>query len=169
MLCFVMPTVARTNRWIILFGIRFQPSELAKISLVLFLAYFLEPKKHRLNEWRLVRRRHHGAGPLLILKEPDFGTALLIFAIGGLMLFLGGVKFRYLAALGAVAVAVFAVYLFSATTGSKGSQLSCLPDKDILGNGFQVSIQARRGLGRPPRGQPRPEHTKAVLSALRPH
>ena len=52
MLCFVMPTVAKTNRWIQLFGIRFQPSELAKISLVLFFAYYCEAKKDKLNEWK---------------------------------------------------------------------------------------------------------------------
>lgn len=137
--CFVMPSIARVNRWVILFGIRFQPSELAKVSLVLYLAYFLEQKKHRLHEWRVLVSpiATMGLVTLLILKEPDYGTALLIFAIGGLMLYLGGVKFRYLAALGAVAVAVFAVYLFSASYRVQRIATFMSPDKDIQGKGFQ--------------------------------
>src|SRR4030042_3118980 len=39
--CLVMPSVARVNRWISFFGIHFQPSELAKVSLVLYLPHFL--------------------------------------------------------------------------------------------------------------------------------
>ena len=43
--CFVMPTIARVNRWVILFGVRFQPSELLKLLLVAFLAGYLEDKQ----------------------------------------------------------------------------------------------------------------------------
>jgi cell division protein FtsW len=137
--CFVMPSVARVNRWVSLFGVRFQPSELAKISLVIYLAYFLEQKRHRLHEWRIL------VSPLaimslvtmLILKEPDYGTAILIFAICGLMLYLGGVKLRYLAVLGTVFVAVFAIYLFSARYRVERVTSFISPDKDIQGKGFQ--------------------------------
>jgi cell division protein FtsW len=137
--CFVMPSVARVNRWVSLFGIRFQPSELAKVSLVLYLAYFLEQKRHRLHEWRILVPpiTIMGLVTLLILKEPDFGTAILIFVICGLMLYLGGVRLRYLAALGAVSVAVFAVYLFSANYRVERVASFMSPDKDIQGKGFQ--------------------------------
>jgi len=137
--CFVMPSVARVNRWVSLFGIRFQPSELAKISLVLYLAFFLEQKKHRLHEWRVMVPpiAIMGLVTLLILKEPDYGTALLIFAICGLMLYLGGVKLRYLATLGAAAAIVFAVYLFSASYRVERIATFMSPDKDIQGKGFQ--------------------------------
>ena len=42
-LCFVMPAIENTNRWIFFSGIRFQPSELAKISLILFFAFYFLP------------------------------------------------------------------------------------------------------------------------------
>ena len=137
--CFLMPPISRVSRWVILFGIRFQPSELAKVSLVLYLAYFLEQKKHRLHEWRVLFQpiAIMGLVTLLILKEPDYGTALLLFAICSLMLCLGGVKFRYLAALGAVALAVFALYLFSARYRVERVTSFMSPDKDIRGKGFQ--------------------------------
>jgi cell division protein FtsW len=137
--CLVMPSVARVNRWINLFGIRFQPSELAKISLVLYFAYFLEQKKHRLHEWRVLAAPLAiiGLFTLLILKEPDYGTAILIFGICGLMLYLGGVKLRYLAALGAAAGVVFAVFLFSASYRVDRIATFMSPEKDIRGKGFQ--------------------------------
>jgi cell division protein FtsW len=137
--CFVMPSVARVNRWVSLFGVRFQPSELAKVSLVLYLAHFLDQKRLRLHEWRVLAAPAAVMGlvTLLILKEPDYGTALLIFAICCLMLYLGGVKLRYLAALGAAAGAVFAVYLFSASYRVERIASFMAPDKDIMGRGFQ--------------------------------
>ena len=146
--CFVMPTIARVNRWVILFGIRFQPSELAKLSLVLYLAHYLEKKKDRIHEWKtlILPVAVMGGIALLILKEPDFGTALLISAIGGLMLYLGGARLLHLGALGALAGAVFAFYLFSASyrlnriTGFVSTQ------KDILGRDFQAH-QAKLAIG----------------------
>ena len=137
--CFIMPSVARVNRWISLFGIRFQHSELVKVSLILYLAYYLEQKKHRLQEWRVLVQPLGiiGLVTILILKEPDYGTALLLFAICGLMLFVGGVKFRYLAALALIAGAVFTVYLFSAHYRVDRITSFISPEKDLLGKGFQ--------------------------------
>jgi cell division protein FtsW len=137
--CFVMPSVARVNRWISLFGIQFQPSELVKVNLIIYLAYYLEQKKHRLHEWRVLVQPLGIIGliTILILKEPDYGTALLLFAICGLMLFIGGVKLRHLAALGLVAGAVFTVYLFSANYRVDRITSFISPEKDLLGKGFQ--------------------------------
>jgi cell division protein FtsW len=137
--CFVMPSVARVNRWISLFGIRFQPSELVKVSLIIYLAYYLDQKKHRLHEWRVLVQPLGMIGlvTILILKEPDYGTALLLFAICGLMLFIGGVKLRYLTVLGLVAGAVFTVYLFSANYRVDRITSFISPEKDLLGKGFQ--------------------------------
>ena len=83
-LCFLMPTVAKTNRWIVVPGFRFQPSELAKISLVLFLAWYLDRQPGP-------DPRDQAAPPsrsasslfvvVLILREPDFGTAVLTFGL----------------------------------------------------------------------------------------
>jgi cell division protein FtsW len=81
--CMFMPAIGHTNRWLVFFGLRFQPSELAKISLILFIAKYLSRKKENINELSSL------AVPitilmifiLLIIKEPDYGTAILIFLI----------------------------------------------------------------------------------------
>ena len=148
MLCFVMPTVARTNRWIQLFGIRFQPSELAKISLVLFLAWYAEAKRDKLNEWKTL------ALPvgvvflfiILVVMEPNYSMAIFIAGLAAATLFLAGVRIRYFAALGAVGAVLFTVYLFQASYRMERIQGFLSPDKDPLGTSFQV-IQSKLAVG----------------------
>jgi cell division protein FtsW len=140
LLCLAMPSVAHTNRWVILFGVRFQPSELAKISLILFLATYAEAKKDTINEIKTL------AVPVavlivtivLVLLEPDFGTAVLLAALAAMVLFIGGVKLRYLAAAGLLALALFGFYLVQADYRVKRIQGFLAADKDVLGAGYQV-------------------------------
>ncbi len=147
-LCLAMPSVARTNRWIVLPGLRFQPSELAKISLILFLATYAEAKKDTINELKTL------AIPLavliisivLVLLEPDFGTAVLIAVLAAMVLFIGGVKFRYLAAAGLLAAALFGFYLIQADYRVKRIEGFFSADKDVLGSGYQVD-QSKLALG----------------------
>jgi len=147
-LCFGMPAVAKTNRWVILFGIRFQPSELAKISLILFLALYLDKKKDKLDELPvlLVPLGVLFLFVLLILKEPDFGTALLIFGISALLLYIGGVKLEYFAYLGLASLPVFAFYLFHARYRVDRFLAFLAPDKNLLSTNFQVA-QSKLAVG----------------------
>jgi cell division protein FtsW len=139
-LCLAMPSVAHTNRWVLLFGVRFQPSELAKISLILFLATYAEAKKDTINQPRTL------AVPVavlvvaivLVLLEPDFGTAVLLAGLAAMILFIGGVKMRYLAAAGLLAAALFGFYLVQADYRVKRVQTFFAADKDTLGSGYQV-------------------------------
>jgi cell division protein FtsW len=98
------------QRWFRFASISVQPSELAKVSIVLFLAWALERKGDE------IRRFWKGWLPLmvpplvvsgLVLIEPDFGTALFLMAIAMLMLFLAGVPLWHM--LAGVAAAVPAV------------------------------------------------------------
>ncbi len=147
-LCLLMPALANTNRWIQLFGLRFQPSELAKISLILFFASYFNRKKEKLNEFRTL------IFPLtvlflfilLIIKEPDYGTALLIFIICSIMLFIGGVKFKHLCYLGILFLGLFAFYLFQASYRIDRVFTFLSPAKDPQGAGFQ-SIQSQLAVG----------------------
>jgi cell division protein FtsW len=147
-LCFVMPAIGNTNRWISLAGIQFQPSELVKISLILFFASYFSKKQDKNGEWQIL------VFPLailclfilLILKEPDYGTALLILALSAVMLYLGGVKLKYLLGLGIVSGAVFGFYLFQADYRVARLFAFISPDKDPQGIGFQV-IQSKLAVG----------------------
>lgn len=111
-LCFV-PGIGRrfngSNRWIHL-GITVQPSELAKFTVVLFLAAWVQDNRRRVREFV-----HGVVQPLmvmgaiagLILIETDFGTTALITAAGLGVLFMGGMALRHLGALAAALAGVF--------------------------------------------------------------
>jgi cell division protein FtsW len=87
-----------THRWVRLGAMSFQPSELAKPALILFLAFFLEGRLKSINDWR------HTVLPavvpallfaLLIVKQPDLGTAVVCLAITATILYLAGMRLRY--------------------------------------------------------------------------
>ena len=147
-LCLIMPGVARTNRWIVLAGLRFQPSEMAKISLILFLATYAEAKKDTLNELKTLALPVAVlvAAIVLVLLEPDFGTAVLLAALAAMVLFIGGVKLRYLAAAGLLASALFGFCLVQADYRVKRIEGFFAADKDLLGSGYQVG-QSKLALG----------------------
>ncbi|MGQ9589799.1 MAG: putative lipid II flippase FtsW [Planctomycetota bacterium] len=98
----LVPQVGRdvnaARRWLPLGGLQFQPSELAKLAVVLFLGGFLAGGRDR------ARRFFRGFVPasaavlpvfLLILVEPDLGTAIFVLALALCVLFLGGVPLSY--------------------------------------------------------------------------
>ena len=147
-LCFAMPTVANTNRWVLLGGIRFQPSELAKISLVLFLAWFIDRKRERIRE-PLVLGIPLGVTALvavLILREPDFGTGVLVFALGLAVLFLGGMRLKYFAYLALVVPPVLAAYLLSAPYRVERLMAFLSPNQSASDLTFQVT-QSKLAVG----------------------
>lgn len=147
-LCLLMPALAKTNRWIQFFGLRFQPSELAKISLILFFAFYFDRKKEKMNEFQTLL---FPLGVLflfilLIIKEPDYGTALLVFLICSIMLFIGGVKLKYFLCLGILSLGLFAFYLFQASYRLDRIIAFLSPTKDPQGAGFQI-IQSKLAVG----------------------
>ncbi len=144
----IMPVVSKTNRWIELMGLRFQPSELAKISLILFLASYFDRKKEKLDEFKTL------VFPLailllyvlMIIKEPDYGTALLIFFIFSIMLFMAGVKIKHLLVLIAGSVGLFGFYLFQASYRLERVLAVLSPTTDPQGKSFQI-IQSKLAVG----------------------
>ena len=87
-----------THRWIRFGGFSFQPSELAKPVLILFLAYFLENKLKAMDDWR--HTLLPAAIPIvlfagLIVLEPDLGTAIACVAISATILYVAGMRLRY--------------------------------------------------------------------------
>jgi cell division protein FtsW len=147
-LCFLMPSVAKTNRWISLGGIRFQPSELAKISLVLFLAWYLDRRKDKIQEPRTVLAPAAVIAlfALLIMKEPDFGTALFVFFLGLILLCLGGLRPKDFVYLGLFSLPVFAYYVFAASYRLERILAFVAPDHSPQSVNFQIN-QSKIALG----------------------
>src|SRR6185437_4116087 len=96
---FLMRDSHGASRWIRVGSLSFQPSEIAKPVLVLFLAWFLQNRMGSIEDFRasiLPAALPSLIFIVLILQEPDFGTALVCAVITALMLYLAGLNWRYL-------------------------------------------------------------------------
>jgi cell division protein FtsW len=96
-----LPAVNGTHRWIRAGALSFQPAELAKLAIVLFLAYHVERRADRINELvtlfpALLLVSWFG---FLILIQQDLGTAFCLVLTCGVVLFAAGVRLKYFAAL----------------------------------------------------------------------
>lgn len=95
-------------RWLALGPVRIQPSELAKVVLVLWLAYSLSKKGERVKSFWVGLVPHLlvvGILMALCLKQPDFGSAVVLFCLTLMLLFVAGVRLPHLG----VTLAIFAV------------------------------------------------------------
>ena len=89
-----------THRWFRVGAFSFQPSELAKPALILFLAYFLEARTKLMDDWR--NTLSPAAAPVLVLLalivlQPDLGTAIACAGIAACILYVAGMRLRYFA------------------------------------------------------------------------
>lgn len=138
---FFMPGSHHTHRWIRFGHVSFQPSEVAKPALVLFLAWFLQDRVDQLDDWR--RALLPAALPsllfiALILKEPDLGTALVCAAVTTLMLYLAGAQIKYLF-FAALAASPVLYYMLFHVAWRRARLVAFLnPEKDPRGTGFHI-------------------------------
>ncbi len=105
-------TAGGASRWIQLGPINIQPAEIAKLALILWLAYSLSKKRESIRSFQIGFLPHvlmAGILALLCLKQPDFGSAVMITLLTFVLLFTAGARLGYL--LGAVLVALPIAYL----------------------------------------------------------
>jgi cell division protein FtsW len=138
-----------TRRWFGIGGFGIQPSELAKLAAILFTASILERRRHRINEvqYSLLPIGVIVGGIVgLILLEPDFGTAVSLLAVIGVMVFAAGISYRYM--LGAALLALPALYVILMQADYRRRRLLTFMDPwaDPLGDGFQI-IQSLIAVG----------------------
>jgi cell division protein FtsW len=143
------PEVNGTRRWFAVAGFGIQPSELAKLAAVLFAALTLERRLSRINDVT------HSLPPLalvvgglvgLILLEPDFGTAVSLLAVIGVMVFAAGLSYKYIAGALALMLPVLAVVLMQRSYRIDRLLIFLDPWSDPLGGGFQI-IQSLIAVG----------------------
>ncbi len=130
------------QRWLDLGFFRFQPSEIAKVTLALMLAKYIAAIKHRhlrLRELSAVAIIC-GVPVALIALQPDLGTAVTLIPIGFAAAFLGGIRARYYVILGLVLlVAVPTVYVFGLRNYQRERIQTFLnPENDPQDAGWQV-------------------------------
>ncbi|GAP66197.1 cell elongation-specific peptidoglycanbiosynthesis regulator RodA [Mizugakiibacter sediminis] len=135
-------------RWLDLKIVRFQPSELLKLTMPMMVAWYLHPRalppswKHTAVVGALIALP---AG--LIAEQPDLGTALLVAASGAFALFLSGLSWWRIGALvGAVAAAAPVAWHFMHEYQRNRVRMFLDPEADPLGNGWHI-IQSKIAVG----------------------
>ena len=136
------------RRWLNLGIGRFQPSELMKIALPLMLAWYFQKREARINLGDFVLAAILIAVPVwLIERQPDLGTALMLAACGFYVLYLAGLSWKVMLALG-LAAAIAAPLLWPHLHGYRQERILTFldPSRDPLGAGYH-STQASIALG----------------------
>ena len=129
------------RRWVQLPGTRFQPSEFAKIALIIALAHYCERKGRKMDTFKYGMLLPGLAMSLflgLIFLEPDWGSTALLAVVCGLMLFLAGTKIRYMA-MPVIGLMAAGGYLLSQNTVRLNRIMSWLdPEGTKQGVGYQA-------------------------------
>ncbi|HEX2456368.1 MAG TPA: putative lipid II flippase FtsW [Vicinamibacterales bacterium] len=141
--------VKGATRWLGFAGLGVQPSELAKIAVIMFTAALLERRMERIDEVSyslLPIGVVVGAIVGLILIEPDLGTAVSVLMIAAVMVFAAGIHYRYL--VGLFLTSLPALYLLLMTSDYRRRRVTAFLDpwSDPLGSGFQI-IQSMIAVG----------------------
>lgn len=101
------------TRWLEIGGFQFQPSDIAKIMLILFYAQFIMKYRDKLNSFRILCFAILLAGPplLLIYKQPDLSTTILFALLFCAILFVGGLSWKIIGGVLAIVVPAALVFL----------------------------------------------------------
>jgi cell division protein FtsW len=137
------------RRWMRLGAVTFQPSELAKIALVLWLARSLARKQERVRTFSVGFLPHMVMLALfafLLMLEPDFGTAVVLAAVTFGMLFVAGAPLRHLLAVAVAAAPVAAVLIWKSPYRIQRMLTFLDPWKDPRGHGYQT-VESLLGFG----------------------
>jgi rod shape determining protein RodA len=137
------------QRWLDLGGFRFQPSEIMKLAVPMMIAWYI-------SRFNLPPKLHHvligfllvGIPTLLIARQPDLGTSLLIASSGIFALFLAGMSWRFIGGI-AIATSAFTpiMWIFLMKDYQKQRVLTFLnPESDPLGSGYHI-IQSQIAIG----------------------
>ncbi|HEX9776268.1 MAG TPA: putative lipid II flippase FtsW [Actinomycetota bacterium] len=141
--------VGGSSRWLVLGPMRFQPSEMAKLALLLTGADLCVRKGRRLRTYKDVLVPYGiiaGIVGALVMAQPDLGTTIILGGITGAVLFVGGVRLRILSGFGLTGLGAGAMLAMSA--GYRRARIASFADpfSDPLNAGYQA-VQSQIALG----------------------
>ena len=101
------------QRWVSIAGIRFQPSETAKILLILFYAQYIMKHKETISSLKTIISMLVLLAPplLLIYRQPDLSTTIMIALLFCVLIFMGGLSYKIIFGVMAIAVPLFVIFL----------------------------------------------------------
>jgi len=128
------------TRWVSIFGISFQPSELLKLSILIYTAKLLADRQSELSEQRTFNAPViiFVAAALLVMKQPDLGTVIIVGALMVIVMFLGGLPVLRLAGLVTVGAALTLAVSMAAEYRRARLFAFLHADSDPLNTGYQT-------------------------------
>jgi cell division protein FtsW len=144
-----MRPVNDVHRWLRVGPLSFQPAELAKLSVILFLAYHLERRADKVNQFLpslFPALLLLGWFAFLVFIQPDLGTSAALILTGCVMLFLAGVRLRYFATLVVLGLPVLYQAIMVAAYRRDRIEAFFNPWADARGSGYQI-IQSLIAVG----------------------
>lgn len=134
------PEMNGSRRWFLVGGLSLQPSEAAKLALVLFLAYQLDREPEGVNRPEILTPCALATGLIagLVLLEPDLGTTALLLGVSFAMMFLAGLGWRWVLAGAALVPPVLAALVLAAPYRRERLLAFLDPEADPLGAGYQT-------------------------------
>ncbi len=142
-------TIRGTAGWISFGFFQVQPVEIAKVTLIIFLASFISKKKSELSEWSRVIASLILSSILifLVLKQPDLGSSLVLTVIWGGMILASGLRLKHLIVLGLLGGILIAGSWFVLEDYQKNRINTFIhPELDPQGSGYNV-LQAIVAVG----------------------
>jgi len=138
---FLLDRAHNTHRWIRWSGFSFEPSELAKPALILFMAFFLESRTKAIEDWK--NTLLPAVAPtmiflLLIVAQPDLGTAIACAGITSAILFVAGMQLRYFGYAFAASILPLYFLLFHVSWRRDRMLAFLNPYSDPRGTGFHI-------------------------------
>ena len=136
------------QRWLNLYVVRFQPSEMMKLAVPMMVAWYLAETRLPPNRWKLLAAATLVAVPMLMIaKQPDLGTALLIACSGVFVIFLAGLQWWLLAFFSAMVAAAAPLIWHFMHDYQRQRVITLLnPESDPLGSGYHI-IQSKIAIG----------------------
>jgi cell division protein FtsW len=110
-------TAGGARRWLRVGPVQFQPSEFARLALLIYMAYSMEKKVDRIKDFSIGFMPHvvvMGLLSVLVLWQPDFGSAAILAFLAWVMMFIGGVRLTHLIGSCAILVPLAWYYINSA-------------------------------------------------------
>lgn len=134
------PALNNSRRWFFVGGISVQPSELAKLALIAFVAYQIDRKSDRLTSYSFLIPVSFATALMacLVLMGGDLGTAVMICVPPLILIILAGVSLRYILIGGTMLLPIIAVSIVLVPYRMKRWLAFLSPEDDALGSGFQI-------------------------------
>jgi cell division protein FtsW len=135
-------SVGGSKRWLRYGGFSIQPSEIVRFAIVIYIAYSLNKKKYLLKDFYIGFLPHMlllGAFTTLLFLQPDFGSVIILSALTGIMLFVGGIRILHLFSFFLLSLPILYFFLVTAEYRMKRIMSFLNPWQFPMEEGYQIT------------------------------